>query len=173
MSGLVSSLAPLPALLIEPIVRTALVEDLGRAGDITTANVVSPGVRARAVIAARQPGVIAGLDCVAVAFRLIDPEVELAIHREDGSRIAGGDEIATVVGPARGILTAERVALNFLCHLSGIATATAGLVEAVCGHKAKITCTRKTTPGLRVLEDRKSTRLNSSHIQKSRMPSSA
>ena len=142
----------LPMLLVEPVVRAALVEDLGRAGDITTASVVPAAARACARIAAREPGVVAGLDCAAAAFRLIDPTVHIAVARGDGSRVAAGDTVAEVAGPAQGILTAERVALNFLCHLSGVATATAGLVAAVRGQRARITCTRKTTPGLRALE---------------------
>ena len=144
--------APLPPLLFEPVVRAALVEDLGRAGDITTMSVVPAEARVTGVVAARQAGVVAGLDCAAMAFRLIDPSVRVEVHRPDGSRIAAGERIATVSGPARSILMAERVALNFLCHLSGVATATASLVEAVKGHRARITCTRKTTPGLRALE---------------------
>ncbi|HEX2885367.1 carboxylating nicotinate-nucleotide diphosphorylase [Vineibacter terrae] len=142
----------LPALLVEPVVRAALLEDLGRAGDITTTSVVPEAVRARAVIATRQPGVVAGVDCAMMAMRLLDPAIEITIHRADGSRVAAGDTVATVAGPARAILTAERVALNFLCHLSGVATATASLVDAARGHRARITCTRKTTPGLRALE---------------------
>lgn len=145
-------LAPLPRLLIEPIVQRALVEDLGRAGDITTNSVVPAHIRTVAVIAARQPATVAGLTCALLAFELIDPAIAVTVHREDGSRIEAREVIATVTGPARGILTAERVALNFLCHLSGVATATASLVEAVRGHRARITCTRKTTPGLRALE---------------------
>ena len=144
--------APLPPLLFEPVVRAALVEDLGRAGDITTMSVVPAEAQTTGVIAARQAGVVAGLDCATMAFRLIDPSVRVEVHRPDGSRIAAGERIATVSGPARSILMAERVALNFLCHLSGVATATASLVEAVKGHRARITCTRKTTPGLRALE---------------------
>jgi nicotinate-nucleotide pyrophosphorylase (carboxylating) len=104
------------------------------------------------VIAARQPGVVAGMQCAAVAFRLIDPGVEVAVHHPDGSRVGPEDVVATVTGPAQALLMAERVALNFLCHLSGVATATASLADAVQGHRARITCTRKTTPGLRALE---------------------
>jgi len=152
VSSLNSSLVPLPPLLVEPIVRAALVEDLGRAGDITTSSIVPASARARAVVATRQPGVVAGLDCAAIAFRLLDPAITLTIHRPDGSRVAAGDVVASIAGPAGAILTAERVALNFLCHLSGVATATASLVDAAQGHRARITCTRKTTPGLRALE---------------------
>ncbi|KQU75488.1 nicotinate-nucleotide pyrophosphorylase [Aminobacter sp. DSM 101952] len=146
------TLSPLPQIMLEPLVRAALLEDLGRAGDITTDAVVPADDRATVVLAARQPGVVAGLDLAALAFRLIDPAIEMKVARPDGSRLVAGDAIATLSGPARGLLTAERVALNFLCHLSGVATATAGIVEAVRGHKASIVCTRKTTPGLRALE---------------------
>jgi nicotinate-nucleotide pyrophosphorylase (carboxylating) len=96
--------------------------------------------------------VVAGLDCALTAFRLMDPTVEVEVLRGDGSRVAAGDAVATVKGPARALLTAERTALNFLCHLSGVATATAGLVEAARGHRARITCTRKTLPSLRALQ---------------------
>jgi nicotinate-nucleotide pyrophosphorylase (carboxylating) len=146
------ALAPLPAIMIEPIVRTALLEDLGRAGDLTTDAVVPAKLAATVALTARRPGVVAGLDVAAAAFRLIDPAIELAVELPDGSEVADGQTIATVRGPARGILTAERTALNFLCRLSGVATATASVVAAVRGHKAQIVCTRKTTPGLRALE---------------------
>lgn len=145
-------LSPLPQIMFEPMVRSALLEDLGRAGDITTNAIVPADHRATMVLAARQPGVVAGLDLTALAFHLIDPSIEMNIKKPDGSRLLAGDVIATLSGPARGLLTAERVALNFLSHLSGIATVTAGIVEAVQGHKAQIVCTRKTTPGLRALE---------------------
>ncbi|HVY42843.1 MAG TPA: carboxylating nicotinate-nucleotide diphosphorylase [Hyphomicrobiaceae bacterium] len=146
------SIAPLPTIMIESVVRAALLEDLGRAGDITTDAVAPADARARTALAAREPGVLAGLDLALLAFRLIDPSIVIEVQRRDGSRLAPGNIIATVAGPARGILTAERVALNFLCHLSGIATATAAIVEAVRGHGARITCTRKTMPGLRALQ---------------------
>ena len=144
--------SPLPSIMIEPLVRAALLEDLGRRGDITTDAIVPVEARARTALVARQPGRIAGLDLALLAFRLIDPAIEVAIERPDGSHLAPGDTIATVTGPARGILTAERVALNFACHLSGIATATASVVEAVRGTRAHIVCTRKTTPGLRAVQ---------------------
>jgi nicotinate-nucleotide pyrophosphorylase (carboxylating) len=146
------TLMPLPPLLVEPVVRAALLEDLGRAGDITTMSVVPADARVAGVIAARQAGIVAGVDCALLAFRLVDPAVQVVVHAPDGSRIAAGQRVAVVAGPARGMLAAERTALNFLCHLSGVATATAGLVEAVRGSRARITCTRKTTPGLRALE---------------------
>ncbi|TIO51096.1 MAG: carboxylating nicotinate-nucleotide diphosphorylase [Mesorhizobium sp.] len=146
------NLTPLPRVMVEPLVRAALIEDLGRAGDLTTDAIVPADATATMVLAARQPGVIAGLDAAALAFELIDPRTEVTVIHPDGSAISAGDIIASVCGPARALLTAERTALNFLCHLSGIATQTAAIVEAVRGHKAKIVCTRKTTPGLRALE---------------------
>ncbi len=147
-----TTLAPLPLVMIEPLVRAALLEDLGRAGDITTSAIVPADARASTALVARQPGVVAGLDLALLAFRLIEPGLDISIARPDGSRVASGDVIATISGPARGMLTAERTALNFLCHLSGVATATASVVDAVRGHKAQIVCTRKTMPGLRAVE---------------------
>ncbi|TIW91269.1 MAG: nicotinate-nucleotide diphosphorylase (carboxylating), partial [Mesorhizobium sp.] len=146
------SFSPLPSTVIEPIVRTALLEDLGRGGDLTSDAVIPQDCRATLVLQARQPGVVAGLDLVARVFLLVDPAIDIHIRRADGCDIAAGEIIAKACGPARGLLTAERTALNFLCRLSGIATATATIVGAVRGHKARIVCTRKTTPGLRALE---------------------
>ena len=146
------SVPSLPMLMLEPLVRAALLEDLGRAGDITTDAVVPKQARAETALVARQPGVVAGLDLAALAFRLVEPAIEIEIERPDGTRLQPGDRLATIEGPARGVLTAERVALNFLGHLSGVATATATLVEAVKGHKARICCTRKTMPGLRAVQ---------------------
>jgi nicotinate-nucleotide pyrophosphorylase (carboxylating) len=140
------------AILFEPLVRAALLEDLGRAGDITTEAVVSAQSRAETALVARQPGVVAGLDLAAMAFRLVEPAIEIEVERPDGSRVAPGDRIATIEGPTRGVLSAERVALNFLGHLSGVATATSVLVDAVKGHKARICCTRKTMPGMRAVQ---------------------
>jgi nicotinate-nucleotide pyrophosphorylase (carboxylating) len=146
------SAPPLPTLIIEPLVRAALLEDLGRAGDITTDAIVPSDARAETALVARAPGLVAGLDLALLAFRLVDPAIVAIVLRPDGSCLSPSDVIATVVGPARGILTAERVALNFLCHLSGIATATAKIVEALRDLRARITCTRKTTPGLRAVQ---------------------
>ncbi|WP_136621132.1 MULTISPECIES: carboxylating nicotinate-nucleotide diphosphorylase [Mesorhizobium] len=146
------NLPPLPAIMLEPLVRAALLEDLGRAGDLTSDAVIPKDHRATTLLTARQAGTVAGLDLAMLAFRLIDHKVEISVERADGSHVADGEVIASVSGPARAILTAERTALNFLCHLSGIATATASIVAAVRGHGAKIVCTRKTTPGLRAVE---------------------
>jgi nicotinate-nucleotide pyrophosphorylase (carboxylating) len=143
---------PLATIIIEPLVRAALLEDLGRAGDMTTDAIVPATARTTAVLVARQAGVVAGLDLARLAFKLVDPAIDTSVERPDGSRVSAGDVIAAVTGAARGILTGERVALNFLSHLSGIATATASIVDAVRGHRARITCTRKTTPGLRVVQ---------------------
>ncbi len=146
---MVPSLLPL---MVEPVVRAALLEDLGRAGDLTTDAIVPATARAKTALVARQQGVVAGLGAAAMAFRLVDPSIEIAIERPDGTALSPGDRIATIAGPARGMLTAERVALNFLGHLSGVASGAATLVEAVRGHKARICCTRKTMPGLRALQ---------------------
>ncbi|MER8417592.1 carboxylating nicotinate-nucleotide diphosphorylase [Mesorhizobium sp. M1329] len=146
------NLPPLPAIMLEPLVRAALLEDLGRAGDLTSDAVVPKDHHATTVLTARQAGTVAGLDLAMLAFRLIDQNVDMKVERADGSEVAPGEIIASVCGSARAILTAERTALNFLCHLSGIATATASVVAAVRDHGAKIVCTRKTTPGLRAVE---------------------
>ncbi len=143
---------PLPAIMIEPSVRAALLEDLGRAGDITTDAIVPADARTETALMARQDGVVAGLDFALTAFRLIDPAIEAIIDRPDGTRLAPGDRIAVIKGPARGILTGERTALNFLCHLSGIASATRGIVDAIAGTRAQVCCTRKTMPGLRTAQ---------------------
>ncbi|SEP38451.1 nicotinate-nucleotide pyrophosphorylase [carboxylating] [Methylobacterium sp. ap11] len=143
----------LPRLMVEPIVRAALLEDLGRAGDLTTDSIVPADARFSGAIISRQAGTVAGTDAAALAFALLDPAVAVSVLRPDGSRVAPGEAVIALDGPARAILSAERVALNLLCRLSGVATATASLVEAARPHgKARIVCTRKTTPGLRSLE---------------------
>jgi nicotinate-nucleotide pyrophosphorylase (carboxylating) len=139
-------------ILIEPIVRAALVEDLGRAGDITSDAVVPQDARIEAVIAARQPGVVAGLDAALLAFELLDPGLAIAVLAGDGARVERGQPVARISGRARPVLAAERTALNLLSRLSGVATATRALADAIRSHKAKIVCTRKTTPLLRILE---------------------
>ena len=145
-------LAPPVPLLYEPLLRRALREDLGRAGDLTTDAIVAPEARARGRLVARQPGRVAGLDVALRTFTLLDPSVEAAVRIGDGRDAAGGDTLAVLDGAARALLSGERVALNLLGRLSGIATATRDLVAAVRPHRARIVCTRKTTPGLRALE---------------------
>lgn len=144
----------LPRIMVEPVVRAALLEDLGRAGDLTTQATVPAEARGQVALVARDPGVVAGLDAALLSWRLLDDAnaVETRVLLPDGSPVRPGDEIALVAGPARTLLTGERVALNLLGHLSGVATATAGLARAVEGTRARICCTRKTTPGLRALE---------------------
>ena len=143
---------PLARIIVEPLVRATLIEDLGRAGDLTTDAIVPAGLVARAALVAREAGVVAGLDLAKLAFDLVDPKIAMQVEIADGATVTTGCVIARVSGPARGILMAERTALNFLGHLSGIASATASVVAAVRGTRAKITCTRKTTPGLRAVE---------------------
>ena len=139
-------------ILIEPIVRAALLEDLGRAGDITTDAIVPEDAQIEAAIVARQPGVVAGLDAALLAFELIDPGLHIERRRADGARLSRGDIVARICGSARPVLAAERTALNFLCRMSGVATATRALADALAGTHARIVCTRKTTPLLRTLE---------------------
>ncbi|NSZ65381.1 carboxylating nicotinate-nucleotide diphosphorylase [Agrobacterium tumefaciens] len=146
------TLTPLPRIIVEPLVRNALLEDLGLAGDITSAAVIPAAHRSVVVMAAREPGVIAGLDAAELAFQLVDPTIVMRRQVQDGAAVAPGDIIATIEGPSRGLLTAERTALNFLGHLSGIASVTATIAVAISGTKASVACTRKTTPGLRALE---------------------
>ena len=139
-------------LLIEPIARAALLEDLGRAGDITTDAIVPADAPIEAVIAARQPGIVAGLAAGLLAFELLDPTLRIEMLCADGGRVRRGEPVARITGKARPVLAAERTALNLICRLSGVATATRSLVDAIGIHKARIVCTRKTTPGLRILE---------------------
>ena len=146
-------LLPLPyPLLYEETVRRALLEDLGRAGDITTDAIVQAHEPAAASLVVRAAGRIAGLEVALCAFRCLDPQVQAEILIPDGSDAAAGDQLAVIRGRARAILSAERTALNFLGRLCGIATATRAIVDAVASYSAKVVCTRKTTPGLRALE---------------------
>ncbi|HEY1614565.1 MAG TPA: carboxylating nicotinate-nucleotide diphosphorylase [Rhizomicrobium sp.] len=148
----INLMRPPHRLLIEPIVAAALAEDLGRNGDITSDLIVPEDHRETARLVARQGGIVAGLLAVQIAFELVSRSVDFAPSVAEGTEVPAGAVLADVGGPARALLTAERVALNFLGHLSGIATSTRRLVDAVDGTKAKIVCTRKTTPGLRILE---------------------
>ncbi|WP_237173770.1 carboxylating nicotinate-nucleotide diphosphorylase [Paracandidimonas lactea] len=143
---------PLPAVMLEPLVRDALREDLGRAGDLTSDAIVPAHVCVRLKLAARQHGVLAGLDLARIAFRTMDPDVVISALREDGARLLPGDDIAIIEGNARAMLGAERTALNLLCHLSGIATATASIADAIRPYGTRVSCTRKTAPGLRAVQ---------------------
>ena len=145
---------PLPDIVLDPIVRLALAEDLGRAGDLTTDATIPPGTQLTAHIRVRQPGRLAGMDAAAYALKLIDPTVALDTHMSDGDELAPGDIVAVMNGAARSILIAERTMLNFLGRLSGIATLTSQFAERMAHTKAKIVCTRKTTPGHRAVEKR-------------------
>jgi nicotinate-nucleotide pyrophosphorylase (carboxylating) len=142
----------LPPLLVEQAVASALEEDLGLAGDITTDAIIPANARGQAEIVAREEGVVAGLDLAETAFRMLDPEVRFTRVVTDGDRVAAGGTIARIDGLTRALLTGERTALNFLNRLSGIATLTSSFVAAVKGTRARIACTRKTTPNLRVFE---------------------
>jgi len=146
------AMRPPHALLVEPVVRHALEEDFGRAGDITSDLTVAPETISKARLVARKAGTVSGLIAAEIVFRLCEPRLAFDVSAADGSTVAAGTVLAVIEGPARGILSAERVALNFTGHLSGVATATRALVDAVAGTRARIVCTRKTTPGLRLLE---------------------
>lgn len=145
---------PLPAVILDPIVRLALTEDLGRAGDLTSDATLPMGQRISAVIRSRQSGVIAGLDAAAHALNLIDPAASLDVKHGDGSAVSPGDTVAVLTGEARHLLTAERTMLNFVGRLSGIATLTCEYASAIAHTSAKVVCTRKTTPGHRAIEKR-------------------
>ena len=142
----------LPDILIEPVVRAALLEDLGRAGDVTADAVIPPKARFQAEFRARGHGVSAGIDCARLAMSLMDPQIRFETVLPDGSVVKPGDVIARIEGKARAILAAERTALNLLCHLSGVASLTARYVAALDGLNARIVCTRKTLPSLRALQ---------------------
>jgi nicotinate-nucleotide pyrophosphorylase (carboxylating) len=150
--SLLCSDAFLSPLEIDEAVMRALAEDLGRAGDITSIATIPEDTTARAIVVARKAGVISGLPLVAAAFRKLAPEIEVIAHVRDGSNVAIKTALMNVTGPARAVLAAERVALNLLGHLSGVATATHEFVRRVKGTRTRICCTRKTTPGLRALE---------------------
>lgn len=142
----------LPEVLIEPVVRMALAEDLGRAGDVTAMACIPEDARMKAAFAARKPGVLAGIDCVRLAVLAMDPKASVDLRLRDGDAFEAGAVLAVVEADARAFLSAERTALNLVGRLSGVATLTRTYVEAVAGTKARIADTRKTTPGLRALE---------------------
>ncbi|MFT8665801.1 carboxylating nicotinate-nucleotide diphosphorylase [Acetobacter orientalis] len=145
-------LASLPDIMLEPLVRAGLLEDLGRGADVTTNALIGPDDKVRVVVRSRVAGVLAGLDLVRLSFHLIDPSLRFERCTAEGASIAPQDVVAVVEGSARSVLTGERVGLNFVSHLSGIATATAEIVRSVQGTKAQICCTRKTLPGFRAIQ---------------------
>jgi nicotinate-nucleotide pyrophosphorylase (carboxylating) len=146
-------LPQLSPFVVEEAVRAALAEDFGRAGDITSQATIPANAQAKALIAARKkPGVLAGLDLAVKAFAMVDPAIGVVALAQDGDSFAPGAVIARIEGSARGILAAERVALNFLGRLCGVSTMTAHYAKVIAHTKAKICCTRKTTPGLRAFE---------------------
>lgn len=144
--------APLADVMLEPLLRQTLLEDLGRAGDLTSNLIIPADATASLKIAARMEGVLAGIDLARIAFALMDPSIRFEPRLRDGARLKAGDELARVEGPARAILSAERTALNFLGHLSGVATATARIADAIRPYGTRVTCTRKTLPGLRMVQ---------------------
>ena len=145
---------PLPDVVIEPLVRLALTEDFGRGGDITTDAVIPADTKMRAIIDAREPGIPAGYDAARLALRLVDPAATWTTLTAEGTRFEKGADLIRIEGLARSILMAERVMLNFIGPLSGVATLTAKFAAEIAGTNARITCTRKTTPGFRALEKR-------------------
>lgn len=138
--------------MLEPMVRMALLEDLGRAGDLTTDTIVPADAKDSLRLVARQEGVLAGLDLARLAFHLLDSGLVFEPLCGDGTVLAPGQEIARISGKSRAILTAERTALNYLCHLSGVASATYSIAQAIRPYGTRVTCTRKTMPGLRALQ---------------------
>ena len=143
---------PRPDELIKPLLLRALEEDLGQGGDLTTLATIGADVTATAQLNARETGVVAGIDVAALAFRLVDPSVSVTLHVKDGDEISAGSALLTAEGSARSLLTAERTALNMLSHLCGFASLTARYVAEVTGTPASIAGTRKTLPGLRVVQ---------------------
>ncbi|MGP4865161.1 carboxylating nicotinate-nucleotide diphosphorylase [Psychrobacter sp. T6-5] len=138
--------------LLKPLVEDALAEDLGRRGDVTSQATIPADMQAQLQIKARQSGVICGMDLARLSFALVDAKIEFVAQVQDGETVAAEAVLATVKGNARHLLTAERTALNFMTHLSGIATATRQIVDSVAQYPAQITCTRKTIPGLRIVQ---------------------
>jgi len=142
----------LPDMILEPMVRSALMEDLGANGDVTTLTVIPADTSYSARLNAREDAVVSGMQVAALAFRLVDPSLQVTTRIADGQRCTTGDTLMEITGSAASILSGERVALNFAGRMTGVATATAALVAEAKGTKARITCTRKTTPGLRIVE---------------------
>ncbi|EEE36127.1 nicotinate-nucleotide diphosphorylase (carboxylating) [Rhodobacteraceae bacterium KLH11] len=146
------SFSTVPDLVLEPIIRNALLEDLGSYGDVTTRAVIPASTTYDAALNAREEAVVSGMQAAAIAFRLVDPSLEVVTHVADGQACSKGDTLMTIRGSAGAILSGERVALNFAGRLTGVATKTAAFVAEAKGTNTRITCTRKTTPGLRLVE---------------------
>ncbi|MBH0087045.1 carboxylating nicotinate-nucleotide diphosphorylase [Psychrobacter sp. SCQQ22] len=142
----------LDEVLLRPLVEAALTEDLGRRGDVTSQATIPADLQAKLEIKARQAGVICGMDLARLSFALVDAQIEFIAQVDDGELVEAGTVLASVSGNARHLLTAERTALNFMTHLSGIATDTRKIVDSVAQYPAQITCTRKTIPGLRIVQ---------------------
>ncbi|MGE6481128.1 carboxylating nicotinate-nucleotide diphosphorylase [Psychrobacter namhaensis] len=142
----------LDEVLLRPLVEAALIEDLGRRGDVTSQATIPADMQAQLQIKARQAGVICGMELARLSFALVDAHIEFRAQVHDGETVAAGAVLTTVRGNARHLLTAERTALNFMTHLSGIATDTRQIVDSIAAFPAQITCTRKTIPGLRIVQ---------------------
>jgi len=147
-----NTLAPLPIPLIRRYVENALDEDLGSTGDLTSSSAIPADANLKASVVSRKTGCIAGIDLLKTVMLTLSNDVDVQIEKHDGMRVSPGEVVATLSGPARAILSGERVGLNFLGHMSGIATATREITDLVTGLDVRVTCTRKTTPGLRALE---------------------
>ena len=147
-----TKLPPLPPTVIQPMVRRALDEDFGNSGDLTANLLIPASAKGKLMMRAREAGIIAGLQAAQMTYAMVDPRVKFIVKKGDGSKLKKGDIIATVEGPTRALLSAERVALNFLGRMSGIATLTSQYVKLVKGTNVRIAATRKTTPGLRAVE---------------------
>src|ERR1700761_5984065 len=151
-AALIQPDAFLSPLAIDEAVTRALDEDLGRAGDVTSSATIPEATPARALMIARQSGVIAGLPLAVAVFQALSPDIAIEAHVRDGAQVERGTRLATISGPARAVLSGERTALNFVGRLTGVATLTADYVSRTAGTNLRICCTRKTTPGLRALE---------------------
>lgn len=165
---MIASGLPLNDAEVQDFVRSTLAEDLGERGDVTSKFVVPETARLKAVMAAREPLVVAGLPLAEAFFRALDPDCQIELKARDGDRVEAGAELMVVTGAARALLTAERSALNTVQHLSGIATLTRQYVDAIEGTGAKLLDTRKTTPGLRLLE-KYATRMGGAHNHRLRL----
>lgn len=146
------SFSAVPDLILEPMIRNALMEDLGSYGDVTTRAVIPANTTYDAALNAREDAVVSGMQVARIAFQLVDPTLQIITHVDDGEPCKKGDRLMTIRGKASAILSGERVALNYAGRLTGIATKTAGFVAETKGTDTRVTCTRKTTPNMRLVE---------------------